>query len=236
VRPRTLLGLLIPLACAALFVRLGLWQLSRHQERAAYNAVLASRLVAPPAPVTTVAFGDSAALRGRRVTASGVFRYDREQVQAGRVSEGSPGVHLLTPLALPGTDTLLLVLRGWVYSADAAAVELARWREADSVSLSGYVLPLAPEGPAPPDAGRPLRTLSVAALEARVGAPLRPVLLVMTSDSVARADSVPRRLPPPRLDPGPHWSYMLQWFGFALVAIIGGVLLFRRQRRTERAA
>jgi len=44
VRLRSLFGLLIPLACAGLFVRLGLWQLSRHRERAAFNAVVSARL------------------------------------------------------------------------------------------------------------------------------------------------------------------------------------------------
>ncbi|MDQ8145992.1 MAG: SURF1 family protein [Gemmatimonadota bacterium] len=236
-RPRTLLGLLIPLACAALFVRLGVWQLTRHRERAAWNAALEARQAASPAPFRSLPLTDSSAVRGRRALADGRFRYEREQVLAGRVNEGSPGVHLLTPLALDGTDTLLVVVRGWVYSPDAAAVELARWREGDRVIVAGHLLPLPPDGPRPPaDAARPLRSLSVAALEARFGAPVWPVQLVMTSDSAPRADSVPRRLRPPALDAGPHWSYMLQWFGFAGVAVVGGALLFRRQRRTDAQA
>ncbi|MFM8566550.1 MAG: SURF1 family protein [Gemmatimonadota bacterium] len=236
-RPRTLLGLLIPLACAALFVRLGFWQLARHRERAAWNAALEARQSAAPAPVRTMSVSDSSAVRGRRALVEGRFRYDREQVLAGRVNEGSPGVHLLTPLALEGTDTLLVVVRGWVYSPDAAGVELARWREGERVTIAGHLLPLAPEGPPPPaDASRPLRTMHIAALEARLGAPVWPVQLVMTSDSAPRADSVPRRLRPPALDAGPHWSYMLQWFGFAGVAVIGGALLFRRQRRMDAQA
>jgi surfeit locus 1 family protein len=236
VRPRTLLGLLIPLVCAALFIRLGFWQLARHRERAMWNAALEARLAAAPAPFRAVPIGDSAAVRGRRVLVEGRFRYEREQVLAGRVNDGSPGIHLLTPLALEGTDTLLVVVRGWVYSPDAAGVELARWREGERVTIAGHLLPLPPDGPPPPAASRPLRTMHVAALEARFGAPVWPVQLVMTSDSAPRADSVPRRLRPPALDAGPHWSYMLQWFGFAGVAVIGGALLFIRQRRADAQA
>ena len=44
VRLKALLGLAIPLACAALFVRLGVWQVERHGERTAYNATVATRL------------------------------------------------------------------------------------------------------------------------------------------------------------------------------------------------
>jgi surfeit locus 1 family protein len=232
-RLRTLLSLVIPLLSAALFARLGVWQLSRHAERAAVNAGLADRLARTPVSFDSLA-PDTLASRWRRVTLSGRFRYDLEQVHAGRTSEGSPGVHLLTPLERAGTDTLVVVTRGWVYSGDAATAELARWRERDTVQLDGYVLPLPSEGDAPPE-GRPFRTLNAAALSARLGRPVAPLRVVMTSDSAARADSVPRRLPPPVVDPGPHKSYAIQWFAFALIALSGGVLLYRRGVVADRA-
>ncbi len=239
VRARHLLGLLIPLACAALFVRLGLWQLDRHRERATFNAGLIARLAEPAVPLDAVPLDDSGAVRGRRVTVSGRFRYDLEQVAAGRVSEGSPGVHLLTPLEVPGRETLLVVLRGWVYSPDATTIETARWRERDSVVVSGYLIPIPADSAgglvAANAAGRPLRRVTSSALRTRIGAPLHAAQLVMTSDSLRRADSVPRRLPPPTVDPGPHWSYMWQWFAFAAVAVIGGVALFRRGRARPRS-
>lgn len=235
-RPKALLGLAIPLACAALFVRLGLWQVARHQERAGYNAAVATRLAEAPAPFATLP-GDTAAVRGRRITLTGHFRYDLEQVQAGRVNEGSPGVHLITPLERDGNDTLVVVLRGWVYSADAAGVDLARWREAESVTIAGYAIPLPAEGPPPPtDATRPLRVLSRSALTARLGRPVAIAQVVMTSDSSARADSVPRRLSMPVLSAGAHKSYSIQWFAFAFIAAVGGVLLFRRGIVADRAA
>lgn len=236
VRLKALLGLAIPLACAALFVRLGVWQVERHGERTAYNATVATRLAEAPAPFSALP-GDTAAVRGRRIMLAGRFRYDLEQVQAGRVNEGSPGVHLITPLERDGNDTLVIVLRGWVYSADAAGVDLARWREADSVTIAGYAIPLPPDGPPPPtDAARPLRVLSQSALTARLGRPVAIAQVVMTSDSAARADSVPRRLGLPVLSDGAHRSYAIQWFAFAFIAVAGGVLLFRRGIVADRAA
>ena len=150
---KRLLSLLIPLACAALFLRLGVWQLARHQERAALNQGLAERLAAAPVPLENLA-SDTAGSRWKQVTVSGFFRYDLEQIHASRPSNGSPGVHLLTPLERPGYDTLLLVTRGWVYSADAVSADLPRWREGDFVTLSGYLVPMAEDGP-PPPAERP---------------------------------------------------------------------------------
>lgn len=235
-RPKTLFGLLIPLACAALFVRLGFWQLSRHQERAAYNARVEARLAADAVPFAALP-ADTALVRGQRVALAGRFRFDLEQVQAGRVSEGAPGVHLLTPLERPGNDTLVIVSRGWVYSPDAAEVERARWRERDPVALEGYAVPLPADGPlAPADSLKPLRSLNRAALSARLGRPVASALVVMTSDSAPRADSVPRRLGRPSLVPGNHQSYAIQWFAFAAIAVVGGVLLFRRSVVTSRAS
>ncbi len=228
-RTRHLLGLLIPLACAAVFVRLGLWQRARHLERLGFNAALEARLEAPSVPFDSLP--GAGPVEWRRVILAGRFRYDLEQVLGGRTNAGSPGVHLLTPLQRQGSDTLVIVTRGWVYSPDAGAVELPRWREADTVVLTGYVtaLPDTAELAAPAD--RPLRALGRRELEARVGAPLAPFHVVMTSDSTARADSVPRRLALPAVDAGPHFSYMMQWFAFATIAVIGGVALFARGRR-----
>lgn len=230
-RLKTALSLAIPLACAALFVRLGVWQLARHREVAALNAGLEERLAGAPTPLGALA-GDTTGVRWSRVTVRGVFRYDLEQVHGSRASNGSPGVHLLTPLEIEGNDTLLLVTRGWVYAADAATAELERWREQDSVTISGYLVPLIADGPPPPaDRPRLIRSLSRTSIQSRVGRPVWPVQLVMTSDSAARADSVPRRLPPPTLDAGPHRSYAAQWFSFAIIGIVGGVILFRRTSR-----
>jgi len=227
-RLRTLLSLLIPLACGGVFVRLGFWQLDRHRERAIVNEALGARLYQAPVPLGAVPL-ESTDRQWTRVTATGRFRYDLEQVLAARTSEGSPGVHLITPLELPGTDTLIVVTRGWVYSPDAASADRARWREADSVTLAGYLLPLSTEAtPAPADAALPLRSPNRAALESRIGRPVAAVQIVMTSDSLARADSVPKRLPPPFVDIGPHRSYAIQWFGFAIIALVGGVVLFQR--------
>ena len=150
-RMRRLFALLIPLACAALFIRLGFWQLERGRERAEINEGLSARLTEAPMPFDALP-ADTLAQRWRRVTLAGRFRYDLEQVQAARTNGGSPGVHLLTPLQREGNDTLVIVSRGWVYSADAASANLARWRESEQVELSGYALPWPPEGtPAPPD-------------------------------------------------------------------------------------
>jgi surfeit locus 1 family protein len=229
-RLRRFLTLAIPLACAALFVRLGVWQLARLKEKRAFNATLSERLAATPVDVTALP-GDTALGHYRRVSAAGTMLYDREVVYAGRSHEGSPGVDLLTPMKIAGHDTVVMVNRGWAYSADAAQIANARWKEKDSLHVAGYAETFAGKdrGRAP-NGERRVHALDHDAVQSMVGLPVAPYVLVETSDSVPHADSVPVRLSIPTLDEGPHQSYAIQWFGFALVAVVGGVALSRRSR------
>ena len=238
-RRRPILTLLVPLLAAALFVRLGVWQLARLAERRAFNATLLARREAPPVPVGALG-ADTAAGHYRRASATGVFLYDRELAYAGRTHEGSPGVNLLTPLRAAGTDTVVMVNRGWVYSPDAATVAFAKWRERDSVAVAGFAETFAATGRGAPPSGAPkaergsrsgaVYRLNRADVERAVGLPVAPFILVQTSDSATRGDSVPVRLVLPSLDEGPHGSYAMQWFSFATIAVVGGAVLFLKRR------
>jgi surfeit locus 1 family protein len=227
-RLRPFLTLAIPFACAALFVRLGVWQLARLHEKRAFNAVLAERLASPPTDVTALP-GDSALGHYRRVSAAGTMLYDHQVVYAGRSHEGSPGVDLLTPMKIAGRDTVVMVNRGWAYSPDAAQLTNAHWNEKDSLNVAGYAETFAgKERARAPNGAHRVHALDRDVIQSMVGMPIAPYVLVQTSDSVAHADSVPVRLSIPTLDEGPHESYAIQWFCFALVAVVGGVALSRR--------
>jgi cytochrome oxidase assembly protein ShyY1 len=39
------------------------------------------------------------------------------------------------------------------------------------------------------------------------------------------------RWPVPELDEGPHLSYTVQWFSFALIILVGTFILLRKQAR-----
>jgi surfeit locus 1 family protein len=206
------------------------WQLHRLAERRAFNAVLSERLSAPSTDVRLLP-SDSALGHYRRASASGVLLYDREVVYAGRSRQGSPGVNILTPLRLAGGGTVM-VNRGWAYSPDAGSIDLTKWRERDSVSVSGFAETWAGEARAGATSSnsRKIHSLQRAAVETVVQEPVLPYVLVQTSDSAYRADSVPVRLALPVPDEGPHQNYALQWFGFAVIAVVGGAALFVRSR------
>jgi surfeit locus 1 family protein len=231
--------LAISFVTAAGCARLGVWQLSRLAERRARNAAVAARLQeAPTAPGALPR--DTAAQRYRRVALAGRADYAHELVLVNRSRDGSPGLHIVTPVRVAGRDTAVLVNRGWVYSANGTDVDLARWREGDSVTVDGYVeIPSRVRGPARIGARRAVpayRWLDPADVARTVGYPVTPYYVVWAAPPGEEQPPPDRpvRVPPPALDEGSHFSYAVQWFSFATVAVVGGVAFARADRRRHR--
>ncbi len=196
---RDVVGAIVALAIAIVCVRLGFWQLDRLGQRRARNATLAARLALPPLTVRQATSPDSA--RQRRLVARGVYDYAGELIGPGRSFDGTPGVALITPLRL-ADSSWVFVDRGWVPSPDARHVDQARYREPDSATVEG-----------------------VGVLPAK-GYPAAPFILQQTG--TAAIQGLPRRWPPPSLDDGPHLSYAIQWFSFAVIIVVGTVALLRK--------
>ena len=245
------------------FVRLGFWQLARHDERRDLNAAVAARLAAAPIEAAG-ALEDTTDLVFRVAAVGGTWDTDRSIILPGRSYRGVPGVHLVTPLLLDGRDDAVLVNRGWVPAADAATIDILDFDEPGRVALRGLVLPfpgaaesLAQRAPRPgretPGFRRVWFIVDEDALRAQFPYRLLPALLqaLPEADGVAAAAygrgtglgagpgpgrRYPARLEPPPLDPGPHMGYALQWFSFAIIGVVGWIALARRGRGPSRAA
>jgi len=68
--------ILLAAVSAALFIRLGVWQLHRREQRRAQNAVVAARLRETERDVSALPLNDTTALRFRRVRVAGTPDYD----------------------------------------------------------------------------------------------------------------------------------------------------------------
>jgi surfeit locus 1 family protein len=220
------------LLAAALFLRLGFWQVSRLHERQARNAVIAGQQRATPAPFAALP-RDTAAVHYRPASVAGRYDYDHELVLASRTRNGSPGVELLTPVRVAGNDTAILVNRGWVYSPDGGTVDLARWREGDSANVNGYAeLYSADAGSTVAVSGpRIVRRVSRAEIVAKVPYPVAPFYLVAVGAAASATHPVRRVLP--ALDEGSHRSYAVQWFSFAAIALGGALAVVLRERQAH---
>jgi surfeit locus 1 family protein len=229
---RSIVFCLLALAAAAVFARLGLWQLARLHEKVRRNASVAAQQLEPAAQLASVP-RDTAGAHYRKATVSGRFDYDQEVVLGARTHQGSPGVDLVTPLRVAGSDTAILVNRGWVYSPDGATVDHKRWRERDTATITGYIEVYAPDAGVTNVAREPrlVRRLTRSELAPRIRYPLAPYYLVATGDSADGPHPARRELP--ALDEGPHRSYAMQWFAFMAIALAGAGLVIARERRRE---
>lgn len=217
------IGLLAAWGVAAVCVRLGIWQVHRLAQRRARNAVVAAVLAGTPD--TSGAAGPQVhepGLPRMRLRAKGVYDYTRERRWAGRAFEGVPGVAVITPLRISPTQAVL-VDRGFVAAPDAWHIDLTPWREPDSADVVGLAF----------DAPRGRGDVDPAALRDSFPYGVAPFILqLQASDSLHPERPEPNglhRWPGPDLSNGPHLSYAIQWFAFAIIIAVGSVILFRRE-------
>ena len=233
-RHRTVFFTLFALAVSLGCIRLGFWQLERLRERRERNAQVLTRLGEAPVPLENLPRNSS--VRFRRVTASGTYDFANEFVVTSRSRNGAPGVHIITPLRRTGTDTAVLVNRGWAYAPDGMRVDLSLFREDSAADIEGFAEEFSSgHGPVSTSSvERAVRRLDRDSISARLPYPLAPVILVQRKDSgefIAVDRGTPVRVEPPPLDEGPHRSYAIQWFGFALVGIAGSLVVLLRDRK-----
>ena len=215
---------------AAVCIRLGIWQLDRLSERRAFNARLTSRAETSP-----VDFGrlprDSGEARYRRVKITGTYDFANEVVLTSRSRNGSPGINIITPVRRPGTDTAVLVNRGWIYAPDGMTGDPARWPEPAPLAGEAYVenYQLRDGAVKSPRAPRAYRWMDQRTLSQDFPYPIAPYYLVLIGESTAPPANIPPRVPVPPLDEGSHQSYAFQWFSFAAISIIGMILYLRRK-------
>lgn len=192
----------------------------------------------------TTARSDSLAWRSARLI--GRFDWRREVVLRDRSFQGAPGVYVVTPLVLRmGGDSVgVPVLRGWLPAADAYHAPLAAGRP-DSAGLPGAAAATAPDtvrvlllqvpgGRArrvdslnAPDGFHPvLGKLDPRVLARLIPYPVAQLYAQRTDPTGARV--FPVRVPLPELSNGPHLSYAIQWFAFAVISVVGGVIFWKR--------
>lgn len=226
-----------------LFLRLGVWQLDRYQQRRARNetrearGALPSLVWGPGAPPPA----DTAGLVGRRVRVTGRYDPAREVILRNRSTGAWAGVEVVTPLFVREDGPALFVLRGWLPAPDGVRARLSEgWGDVSpdsTVEVSGVVIAAAQAVGPPLEVdieGRPHMALAAIDL-----AQLRQHLPFEISPVVLRADDPPPESPAlrpasqPLAGNGPHLSYAIQWFSFALISVVGTTTLLMKEKRGE---
>jgi surfeit locus 1 family protein len=218
-------------------LRLGVWQLDRLEQRRTTNALIASRMDAPPIELTGQAL-DVQASEYRTVLVTGSYDHGNEIVLRNRSRTGVPGMHILTPLRIAGSEQSVLVDRGWVPLLDATPEARARFAAPGTVTVRGLLRQPQQQigrwGPRDqiPAGGRldAWFRADVAGIAQQLPYPL--LLFYIEQLPVEGAPDLPHPQPQIELDEGPHLSYALQWFSFATI-LVGGYAAFVVTRSAE---
>jgi surfeit locus 1 family protein len=235
---RRIVLFVMTLVLGAACVGLGIWQLSRLQERRVANAGAEAARELPP--IVYAAAGAAELAPHRRAVIRGTYDHTNEFILRNRLVRGVPAVLVITPLRTAGSDTGILVNRGYVPAPDATSPGDTPFAEPGEVSVTGLVLslPNRRDG-APlihPGSGRETwKALDLDGMRTRLPYPIRDLYLVAGVDSgaalhTAEGGAYPIRAEPPPLGDGPHLMYAVQWFGIATAVVAFGVVFVLRRR------
>ena len=217
---------LLVLVLMAVFARLGIWQLSRLEQRRASNeAYLAQISQSPLALSDAFLTVDPEELVDRTGVAQGRYDHAKQIVLTQQSWLGRPGAHLVTPLVLADGETAVLVDRGWIPAADVETGDLSRFDEPGSLSLEGVVQPSQTlSGGRQSEVDGPRQQwyrIDVEAIQRQMPYRLLPFFLLQTPPEGVQ-DVLPYRVAAEiDLSEGPHLGYAIQWFLFAAVLAVG---------------
>ncbi len=222
---------LLTIALCTLFVRLGEWQWDRGVHRQAEWDAFA-RGADAPVPLGGQAAGSLP--RFKRISVPGSWDADHQFLLDNRSHGGLPGYEVLTPLDL-ADGRVLLVDRGWVaFTGSRAHLPQITITGPRIVSVAGRLdnlpvggLALGHAAPAA-DAVWPKVTSFPTLAELSTALNHRVESWMLLLDPLS-PDGYVRDWQPPGLSPLRHWSYAIQWWGFAVtLVIIWGIMSARR--------
>jgi surfeit locus 1 family protein len=214
----------------AQFVGLGLWQISRAQEKRATQEAFERQ-------TGTTRFVHGMDVQPlQRLSAEGAFDAGHQFLLDNIIVDGRTGHFVLTPLVYSPGEPALIVNRGWVAGSgngvDPAALALPDGRvtvrgRAGALPRPGYRMGAAIESAT--DWPRHAVYPTLDELAAALGRELQPFVLLLSPDEDY---GLLRRWEPAEIGPGRHYAYAFQWFAMAVV--LAGLLAWNFRKRGYR--
>lgn len=210
------LGLLL------LFVYLGLWQAGKAQRLTDERSHYAARSQRAPVRLGA-ALVNPESLRDAPVVVRGHYEPARQFFVDNRQENGRPGVHVVTPLKIEGSQTRVLVNRGWLGWSEGRSKLPQLTTPLELVEISGIAAtPIVKNFLLMPDRVEAWAelwpSLDLKRFQGQVNFPVQP--LVVLQNRTDAQDALVRNWQPPEDRVGMHRSYALQWFGIAAALLV----------------
>ncbi|MFC5742575.1 SURF1 family protein [Dyella tabacisoli] len=229
-------SVLLTLAGTLLFLRLGMWQLHRADEK---EEILRRYATAATAPVRDFAAVAEAPPKDAfaRVQVRGEYLVDRIYLLDNPKHDQRGGVEVYAPFRIHGGEHLVLIDLGFLPGNGTDQTPQLPPLPGDERTLQGLYLP--PPGVGYQMGGNALAKqtrwpkttiyLDVKQVAADLGSPLYPLVLALDADPASiyvREHTLDfSAMPPAR-----HRAYAFQWFTFAVAAVVIFLILHRRRK------
>lgn len=219
----------------------GNWQFDRRAQAQTEIARIQANYEAEPRAVDEVVpqldyWSDD--LKWTPVLLTGTYLKDEEILVRGRPYSGRPGFEVLTPLLLDD-GSVFVVNRGWVSigsrqdnpdvvpdAPDGRVVVSARLKAGEPTI----------DGKSAKAGSNQIATIHLPDVASRLDLPTYTGAYGIVATQEPTPASAPIVAPKPDLDEGPHLSYALQWYVFALLAFIGLGWALRQEYRVVNSA
>lgn len=208
-------------------VLLGQWQTRRGDEKQAIQTRMSERATAPAIILDGAANRlDPAQGEYRQVRLRGQFLPDWTVYLDNRPYQGRPGLYVLTPFKIAGTNSAVIIERGWIprdlndrSKLPVLPTSQGELEIAGVLRLgAGHLLQLG--SPEPIRSGAMLQNLDIAAFAKVSGISLLPFVIEQRVDLHNSRDGLVRDWPSASLGIERHRGYAIQWYALALMAII----------------
>ncbi|CAM5435617.1 SURF1 family protein [Rhodanobacter lindaniclasticus] len=230
-------ALLLTVAGALLFLRLGVWQLHRADFKESLLRRYAAAETAAPQEFATVA-ATPPADSFPRVRVHGRYLADRLYLLDNPKHDERGGVEVFAPFELAGHGPLLLVDLGFLPGNGNGKTPQLPPLPSTPVELRGLYVPPPPTGFEMGGNALARQTqwpkqsiyLAMGQVAADLGRSLYPRVLALDADAASiyvREHTLDLSMPPAR-----HRAYAFQWFAFAVAAVV--ILLVLHRKRPPR--
>ncbi len=225
-RPSWIISHILVCALVVSTFTLGMWQLSRLDERQSYNSIVASRFEQPVEQLSDLlqSFEEESDILYRVAEVSGEFDPSKQIYVVNRSQNGVAGVHVVTALEILESSLFVAINRGFIprsvyletnpedLSPPTGKVDVIGLVIAGKKDDRGY--------------GDEMAEIDLEALSDYWQIDLTSV--VLQRKDLDAVTGIPIPLLPPDLTEGPHLSYAVQWFIFMSIALIGYPLVLRK--------
>lgn len=216
-------------AGVTLFIALGIWQLERADYKESVQLKFEQRLRDPYQKFEPGTDFDE--IEFRKLIVNGFYDNERNILIDNQIHKGKAGYHVLTPLQLSASDTIILVNRGWAewgVTRDSLPL-ISAARDGDVAGIANF-----PTEPAMRMGGielserwpQLLRYVDIEAMQSQFSGRLLPMVLWLAPE---QEGYFVRDWNPVWMRPEKSRAYATQWFAFALLGLVFFVILNLRK-------